>query len=95
MIEGEEDRIQPVRIEHLIDEVWNDGQLEQYYNFLVYQFERDGAYCHARSYADDFRDVTVYGPFEGQHSIEKVSRPDFENDVVRYLQRRFLNVTPF
>jgi hypothetical protein len=87
------DSIQPVRIEHSIDEVWRGDQLEQYYNFLDYHFERDGAYCRARSYADDFRDVVLYGPFEEQGSIRKVNSPDFERDVLRYLERRFLKVS--
>jgi len=93
MNEGEGDPILPVQIDHAIEEIWNDGRLEQYYNFLDYHFECDGAYCRARSYADDFREVVLFGPFERRTSIKKVSRPDFEGDVYCYLERRFLKVT--
>ena len=88
------DPIRPVEIEHAIDEVYDGDKLEQRYNFLDYHFERDEAYCRARSYADDFQTVTLFGPFENKGSIQKVSRPDLERDVLRYLQRRFRNVKP-
>ena len=86
------DPIQPVRIEHSIDEVWRGERLDQHYNFLVYHFERDGAYCSARSYADDFRKVVMFGPFEDNRAIRKVISPDFERDVLLYLERRFPEV---
>ena len=93
MREPEADPIQPVQIEHSIDEIWRGEQLEQYYNFLDYHFERDGAYCRARSYADEFQEVVLYGPFEARKSIRPVSSSGFERDVLTYLGRRFAKVS--
>ncbi len=93
MDERQTDAITPCEIEHKVDEIWHDGQLQQYYNFLDYHFERDGSYSRARSYADDFREVTLFGPFEGRASTRIVCRPDFERDILTYLERRFLKVS--
>ena len=51
------DLIVPTQIEHSIDEIWVEGQLEQYYNFLDYHFEQAGAYIRAGTYLDDVRTV--------------------------------------
>lgn len=93
MSKGEADAIEPVQIEHSIDEIWDSDRLEQRYNFLDYHFERDGCYCRARSYADEFHSVALFGPFERRGSIRKVSSPDFERDVLLYLERRFRKVS--
>ncbi|CAN5534817.1 hypothetical protein BH11PSE4_BH11PSE4_44450 [soil metagenome] len=93
MDEQQTDAITPSTIEHKVEEIWHDGQLQQYYNFLDYHFECDGAYFRARSYADNFREVALFGPFEGKTSIREVQRPDFERDVLSYLERRFLKVS--
>ena len=86
------DPIEPVQIEHAVDEVWDGDRLEQRYSFLDYHFERDHAYCRARSYADDFQIVTLFSSFDARGSIRKTSNPDFERDVMLYLERRFPNV---
>ncbi|WP_432770686.1 MAG: hypothetical protein HEQ22_08155 [Sphingopyxis sp.] len=83
------DPIEPFQIEHLIDEIWADDRLQERYNFVDYHFERDGNYCRARSYADDFRSVVLFGPFLERHRLESVHNPGFEADVTRYLERRF------
>ena len=54
-----------------------------------------------RSFWDAMRNSYMVGPdragfaggFEGQQSIRKVSSPNFERDVTRYLERRFLKVS--
>lgn len=92
MTKQEADPIEPVQIEHSVDEVWDGDRLEQRYNFLDYHFERDCAYCRARSYVDDFQVVTLFGVFDARGSILKTSNPGFERDVILYLERRFPNV---
>lgn len=52
-----------ISIEHLIDEIITDGGVDERYNFVIYHFEGKGLYCWARAYADEFRRVSVYGPF--------------------------------
>jgi hypothetical protein len=87
------DHIEPTQIEHTIDEIWDGGRLEQRYNYLDYRFERGSAHCRARSYADDFGEVTLFGPFHGPDGIRKISDPALERDVIAYLGRRFLKVS--
>ena len=61
IVDGEEaDRIQPVSINHAVEEIWTDERrktLDQRYNYLDYHFEQDGRYCRARVYFDDPRTV--------------------------------------
>lgn len=89
------DLIAPSQIEHHVDEIWGgkgDDKLEQYYNYIDYHFERDGAYLRGRTYVDDIRVVTLYGPFEKRGSIRKVVAPAAEAAVLAYLSRRFRQV---
>lgn len=86
------DPITPVGIDHSVDEIWADDKrkvLEQRYNFLDYHFEKDGLYCRARAYLDEPKTVTLYGPFVGRGSIERVVDAEFADAVTTYLQRRF------
>ncbi|KTE03113.1 hypothetical protein ATE68_04295 [Sphingopyxis sp. H038] len=93
MAEQHIDKIEPIQIEHSIDEVWEGDQLHESYNFLDYHFEREGNYCRARTYADDFQSISLFGPFEGRHSIQRIDSPNFEHDVTLYLERRFIQVS--
>jgi len=86
------DPIVPTEIEHSIDEIWVEGQLEQYYNFLDYHFEQAGAYLRARAYLDNARIVTLFGPFDRRGSITAIAAPDFETATIAYLSRRFHKV---
>lgn len=86
------DPITPVGIDHSIDEIWADDRrkvLEQRYNFLDYHFEKEGRYCRARAYLDEPKTVTLYGPFAGRGSIERVADAEFADAVATYLRRRF------
>ena len=87
------DPIEPTQIKHVVDEVWNGDRLEQRYNYLDYRFERDGVHCRARSYADDFGEVTLFGPFHGPDGTRTTSDPSLERDVRAYFSRRFLKVS--
>ena len=92
MSEPSDDPIKPALIEHIVDEVWIEGNLEQYYNFFDYHFEQDDAYCRARSYADTMDKVTVYGPFAAGRDLHRVDHDAFERAVHAYLKRRYRTV---
>ena len=87
-----EDMITPVQIEHSIDEVWNGDELEQFYNYLDYHFEKDGAYLRARVYLDDPLTALLFGPFDSRQSINAVAAPSVREVVEAYLGRRFRKV---
>lgn len=87
------DQIEPVAIEHLVDEVGDGDRLGQRYNFLDYHFEREGAYCRARSYTEEFGAAVLFGPFERRGSIKAVDNPTMQRDALAYLARRFMDVS--
>jgi len=88
-IGAESDPIHPVRVRHEVDEIWDEGRLEQWYNFFVYEFEQDGLRAWARAYADDIATVSLFGPFRGEGSLDVVAAPAFVEAIVGYLKRRF------
>ena len=88
----QDDVIKPVQIEHLVDEVWNDEDLEQYYNYLDYHFEEGNAYLRARVYLDDPGTALLFGPFDSRRSVKAVTAPNAREAVVAYLGRRFRKV---
>ena len=88
-IGSESDPIRPIRIRHEVDEIWNEGRLEQWYNFFVYEFEQDGLRAWARSYSDDLATVSLFGPFRGEGSSDVVAAPEFVEAILGYLKRRF------
>ena len=91
----EADPIQPVSIKHAVEELWADERsktLTQRYNYLDYHFEQDGGYCRARAYLDDPRTVTLFGPFQSRGSLEPAHAPEFEEQVLVYLNRRYEKV---
>ncbi len=92
---SEADPIVPVEIRHDVDEISIDGDLEQLYNYIDYRFERPGAHCRARTYLDDIDTVSVFGPFSGQDREDEVDAPEFLEDVLSYLKRRFLVIEVF
>ena len=36
--------MEPYQIEHLVEVIGSDGQIDQIYNYLVYKFQDSGAY---------------------------------------------------
>lgn len=86
------DPIQPVKITHSVDEVIDNGALQQRYDFLDYEFERDGAIARARVYTDAIGTVSVFGPFADRRTLAAVQAPAFMDDVLAYLKRRFRRV---
>ena len=90
VVKGDEvDPIAPLRITHSVDEMREDGELVQYYNFVVYEFETKAGFMRARTYMDENYKVTIYGPFLDAESTEEISAPQMEADVIAYLKRRF------
>lgn len=81
-----------IRVEHLIDEIVIDNDVVERYNFVIYHFETNGLYCWARAYADDFRNVSVHGPFTNDTCRTQIADEAFFGGVIKYLKERFPNV---
>lgn len=84
----DDDPIRPVSITHSVDEIRNEGRIEQKYNFLDYRFERDGFTVMARAYLDEIDEVTLHldpppTGVEGERFVE---------DVMKYLGWRYASV---
>ena len=88
-----DDAIRPTTIRHQVDEIIVDGELRQRYNYIEYEFEKDGAYCRARSYVDQIGEAAIFGPFAGKNDLRPVSASNFRDDVLDYLKRRFDHIT--
>lgn len=84
-----DDSIRPKSIRHEVDEIFADGELQQRYNFIEYEFEKDGAFCRARAYIDSISEVAVFGPFVSKDELSPLTEDDFKNSVVDYMKRRF------
>ena len=83
------DDVVPCKIDHNVDEIFNDGSLEQKYNFVDYIFKSDDSWVRARTYLDEAESVTIFGPFDAEDSEEEVSDPALMHDVILYMARRF------
>jgi len=83
------DSITPDRIEHKVEEIFDDGALNQKYNYIVYSFCSSGATMTARTYLDEIDSVSVFGPFLAEDTQEIVEAPALFNGVLLYLSRRF------
>ena len=88
---NDQDALQPTAIEHRCEEILSGGKLEQIYNYIIYHFEREGAYFLARTYLDDIRTVSLHGPFETRATM-RPTNGCFDEAVLAYLKRRFRNV---
>ena len=84
----DEDPIGPTAIEHKCEEILYGEKLQERYNYIVYHFECDGAYCWARTYLDDVKTVSLFGPFENRTTMNPTGAP-FSDAVLAYLKRRF------
>jgi hypothetical protein len=91
---AEADPIRPVRIDHDVDEIYDDGALEQHYNFLVYQFAKAGNTLRARAYLDEIDAISIFGPYRGE-TDERVDDPELLDAVMGYLKRRFRRIDRF
>ena len=89
----DDDEIVPVRIVHDMEEIYQNGRVEQRYNFMDYHFEGEGAHIRARHYVSSRSKVTIYGPYASPESQETVVAPEFARKVRAYLDRRFAHVS--
>ena len=83
---GSPEELVPHLIDHQVDEIWVEGNLEQRYNFIDYHFMVDERRYRARTYLDEADKVALYGPFG---SDNQVLGDSFDSRVVAYLRRRF------
>jgi hypothetical protein len=85
--------ILPARITHNSEQLWNGNELEQNYNYLVYEFETEQHRYRARAYLDEIRAVAVYGPFEKDFpSPNRLEGIEIDQRVLAYLRRRFVEI---
>jgi hypothetical protein len=84
----DQDPIQPTAIEHKCEEIFDGDKLKQKYNYIVYHFDRRDGYFWARTYVDDIKTVSLYGPFESRVTMKAI-RGSLDEAVVAYLRRRF------
>lgn len=85
------EEVGPTAIEHQCQELNVGEELQQEYNCIVYHFEGASAYFWARAYMDDIRTVSIYGPFENRHSMNRISGC-LDEGVLCYLKRRFRKI---
>lgn len=91
------DDLQPVfpTLEHLIEVILVDGEIDQIYNYIDYHFENAEGYMRARFYLDTPSQVTTYGPFVGPKSLQSTLAPALERSVTAYLEPRFSSLQRF
>jgi hypothetical protein len=87
------DLITPVEIKHQVEEIFAEGELTERYNHIVYEFEKDGVYCFANAYLDGIDVVSIFGPFSDREQRNTVESPEFYEQVLAYLKRRFFVIT--
>lgn len=85
------DAITPARLEHLCDQIFIDGKLDQSYNYLSYDFVCDDVLVKARAYLDTISQVDLFGPYRHDIPAENQAPLDmaFPAAVLDYLKRRF------
>lgn len=88
-----DDPILPYKIHHQAEQLFEAQKLQESYNWIDYHFERDGAYCRARTYLLTIGEVAIFGPFAGPDNLQPVDAPELREAVVAYLKRRFNTIT--
>lgn len=86
------DLITPARIEHLLDELVQDGECFACYNYLDYYFENSACFIRGRVYLNNASEMTLFGPFAHEVPLREVEDAAFEAAVMDFAQRRFANV---
>jgi hypothetical protein len=91
------DAIEPIRIEHVCDELWFGERLGQRYNFLEYHFEDSRARIPARADLGQIEVATVYAAFlknSDSGPYAEVEAPELRAGAIAYLRRRYLRIEP-
>lgn len=86
-----ENGVEPFRIAHNRDVIFNHGELEQDYNFIDYFFGDTDDPIHARHYLKDDH-VLVDLPKVSRVNALKDAQGAFPRDVLAYLQKRFARI---
>ncbi len=89
------DMLAPIKIEHNVDEIFFEDEMTQNYNFLIYHFEKYGAYMSTRAYLDEIESVALFGPFANKNSTEIIEVPEFKKEVIAYFRRRYFELQTF
>lgn len=84
--------MEPYQIEHLVEVIGSDGQIDQIYNYLVYKFQDSSAYVWARAYLDDMGTVSIYGPFKSETDLTPVENSSLAHSVIEYMKMRYPNL---
>jgi len=84
--------MEPCKIEHVIELVEVDDQIDQVYNYIEYEFEGHGACLRARAYVDEIHFVSIYGPFQSSDDLTVVDVPELLTEAIEYLRVRFEKV---
>lgn len=87
----DEDAIAPLRIEHRCEALFDGDQLEEVYNYLLYEFGAGGRTYWARAYLDEIGTVSLYGPSASQGSRKRLKEP-IAPEILAYLRRRFQTI---
>ena len=85
----EEDDIHPRAITHDCQEIYDSGKLLQRYNFLMYEFLVDGLVYRGRTYLDEIRKVSIFGPYEGPQSTRELPDHLIDERILAYFKRRY------
>lgn len=86
------DLITPARIEHLLDELIQDGECFARYNYLDYYFENPNCFMRGRVYLHKADEMTLFGPFARETLLREVEDPALEAAVMDFARRRFPTV---
>jgi hypothetical protein len=86
------DPIQPLRVEHKVDEIIIDGQIEQSYNLVIYTFDSPAGALNVRAYLDAAHEAVILPPFRAAPGQPPVIGEDWatRDAVIGFLARRFL-----
>lgn len=82
------DEVGLTAIEHQCEELTAGEEPQQECNCIVYHFERASVYFWARANVDDIETVSIYGPFENRHSMNRIAGC-LDDGVLSYLKAAF------
>ena len=85
----DDDKISPSLIEHRCEEIFNNGQLENKYNYIRYEFETRHHTYWARSYLNETDEVSIFGPFLKADPTEIDDSAKIDESILSYLRRRY------
>lgn len=91
----ETDAITPAKIEHGSEQIFIEGNLEQDYNYLTYEFETESRIVTARSYLAEMEVVSIYGPFSKDEPRTPLYDEPIDDRIIDYFSRRYYVINRF